>query len=77
MSRCRCCNKVLSQFELTRKHEETKEYLDMCNTCVAESGILSLIPIIEREDLRGIVDDVDVDLVIDDDYEGDFKCLDS
>jgi hypothetical protein len=31
----------------------------MCNTCVAESGILSLIPVIEREDLRGIIDDAE------------------
>jgi len=75
--RCYCCNKVLSDFEATRKNESTGVFIDMCNTCVAESGILSLIPVIEREDLRGIVDDVDVDLVIDDEYEGDFKCLDS
>jgi hypothetical protein len=68
---------VLSDFEATRKNESTGAFIDMCNTCVAESGILSLIPVIEREDLRGIVDDVDDDLVVGEVYEGDFKCLDS
>lgn len=31
--RCYCCNKMLSDFEATRKSVKTNEYLDMCNKC--------------------------------------------
>jgi len=33
--RCYCCNKMLSDFEATRKSVHTNEYLDMCNKCYA------------------------------------------
>ena len=33
--RCYCCNKILSDFEATRKSVHTNEYLDMCNKCYA------------------------------------------
>lgn len=32
--RCTCCNKLLSDYESTRKNAKTGEYMDMCNTCV-------------------------------------------
>jgi hypothetical protein len=32
--RCLSCNKVLSNNEATRKHKETGEYLDLCNSCL-------------------------------------------
>lgn len=31
--RCYCCDKLLSDFESTRKSVTTGEYLDMCNKC--------------------------------------------
>lgn len=31
--RCYCCDKVLSDFESTRKSVTTGDYLDMCNKC--------------------------------------------
>jgi hypothetical protein len=31
--RCYCCDKILSDFESTRKSVNTGEYLDMCNKC--------------------------------------------
>lgn len=31
--RCYCCDKLLSDFESTRKSVNTGEYLDMCNKC--------------------------------------------
>lgn len=47
--RCRCCDKRLSDFEATRKHINTGEYLDMCNKCYAtiDKQVLSF----ERYDL--------------------------
>ena len=32
--RCNCCNKMLSDFEATRKNAKTGEYMDMCNECI-------------------------------------------
>ena len=48
MSRCTCCNKVLSDYELTAKHAVTGEYLDTCMKCLDGLGI----PIEGREDLN-------------------------
>lgn len=31
--RCSCCNRLLNDFEATRKSKVTGEYLDMCNKC--------------------------------------------
>lgn len=47
--RCRCCDKRLSDFEATRKHINTGEYLDMCNKCYStiDKQVLSF----ERYDL--------------------------
>jgi hypothetical protein len=33
--RCSICNVMLSDFEATRKHAETGEYLDICCKCNA------------------------------------------
>jgi len=33
--RCYCCDKILSDFESTRKSVTTGDYLDMCNKCYA------------------------------------------
>lgn len=46
--RCVCCNKNLNDFESTRKHAETGEYLDLCNRCYSFTGI----PSIGRSDLE-------------------------
>jgi len=47
--RCKACNKVLSDYESTRKGLETKEYIDLCNHCY--STISKDILADEREDL--------------------------
>lgn len=48
--RCLSCNKILSDFESTRKSANTGEYLDLCNTCF--SDIQYDVDAIVREDLR-------------------------
>lgn len=60
MSRCICCNKILTTFELTRKNPETNQYLDMCNECFRASEINDIINVEERYDLLH-VDDIDDD----------------
>ena len=34
MSRCAACDKVLSIYEMKRKHKVTGEYLDLCSDCL-------------------------------------------
>ena len=47
--RCKACDKLLSDYESTRKGENSKEYLDLCNYCY--STISKEILVNEREDL--------------------------
>lgn len=35
MSRCRACDCILNEYELTRKSAVTGEYYDLCGTCFA------------------------------------------
>lgn len=58
--RCRCCDAELSDFESTRK-DTRGVYLDMCNTCFKESGLNTILPVLEREDLAT------VDTILDED----------
>lgn len=55
--RCVACNRVMSDFEMTRKSATTGEYLDLCDICLDE--IKDDFELIEREDLRT---DIRVDL---------------
>lgn len=34
--RCRCCDKILNDYELTRKDPETGVHLDTCSGCLRE-----------------------------------------
>lgn len=52
MTRCVACNKNLSDYETTRKHAVTGEYLDMCNECYNE--VAKDIMVIERADLADV-----------------------
>ena len=47
--RCTCCDRLLNDFESTRKSKSTGEYLDMCNKCF--SMVEEDIEYIGREDL--------------------------
>ena len=47
MSRCRACDKNLSDYESTRKYTNTTIYIDLCNHCF--SGIY--VQAEERPDL--------------------------
>jgi hypothetical protein len=55
--RCVCCDVLLSDFEATRKHAITGEYLDVCNQCLIEIPVD--IPVIERTDLETNVEDIE------------------
>jgi hypothetical protein len=63
--RCRCCDKNLSDFESTRKHVTTGEYIDMCNQCYGtiDKQVLSYerydLYDEEQDDLGSELDDLD------------------
>ena len=59
MTRCVCCDKNLNDYESTRKHAFTGEYLDTCNACLSEINQMVAIPTITREDLANCSDIVD------------------
>ena len=67
MSRCRCCDKKLTPFELTRKDSVTKTYLDMCNVCFKASGLDKVLPVDIRNDLSSIEDITDEESGLDED----------
>lgn len=57
--RCIACNKTLNDYESTRRHALTNEFLDLCNRCMKD---MPNIPTKDRPDLVKEADfDDDVD----------------
>ena len=72
MSRCQCCNAALNDFESTMRHAITKQFLEMCSTCIRT--VDAYIPVQVRNDLlsdsdTGNLDDSLLDNI--DDFTGD------
>ena len=64
--RCLSCNKILTDFESTRKFASTGEFLDLCNRCYSE--VQDDIDTIIRPELQED-ENVDEDDVFDDEEE--------
>lgn len=47
--KCLACDRLLSDFESTRKYNETQEFVDLCNSCL--STIPNMPPTMERAEL--------------------------
>jgi hypothetical protein len=58
---CVACNKLLTDFEATRRNAITKDFVDLCKVCFED--VKGLFPVIERKDL---VTQSDLDLDGDD-----------
>jgi hypothetical protein len=43
------CDRLLSEFEATRKNALTMDYIDLCKVCFED--VKGLFPVIERKDL--------------------------
>jgi hypothetical protein len=54
---CVACNKLLTDFESTRRNAITKDFVDLCKVCFED--VKGLFPVIERKDL---VTESDLDL---------------
>ena len=46
---CVACNRLLSDYESTRKHAVTFQFLDLCKVCFDE--VKTIIPTIDRREL--------------------------
>ena len=58
--RCYCCQRLLNDFESTRKSKTTGEYLDMCNACVA--SVSDQLETMDRDDFNeGDVPDEEIE----------------
>jgi hypothetical protein len=59
--KCLCCDAILTDYESTRKHAETGQYLDLCGECLSVIHSEVSFPTIERPDLLGSDDVLDSD----------------
>lgn len=69
---CVACNKLLTDFEATRKNAMTMDYIDLCKVCFED--VKGLFPVMERKDL---VTQSDLDLDGDDDDSVEFSEMDT
>jgi len=64
--RCTCCNAALNDYESTIRHGITRQFLEMCSTCL--KSVDAYIPIQVRHDLLSESDIESVELLEDDNY---------
>jgi RNase P subunit RPR2 len=55
--RCKACDKMLSDYESTRRSIDSDEFIDLCNTCY--SSIRNDIQVSERFDLLDVQSEID------------------
>jgi len=67
---CVACDRLLSEFEATRKNAMTMDYIDLCKVCFED--VKGLFPVIERKDLV-----TQSDLDISDSVDGDDDSVES
>lgn len=68
--KCTVCNTDLSDYEMTIRHAETKQFLDTCKKCLSDIGN---IPLMVRPDLLSEMDLDAVDSLLDGDDEDFYK----
>jgi hypothetical protein len=67
---CSCCDRLLTEFESTRRNANTFQFIDLCKVCFED--VKPFVPTIDRKDLitEADLDEIDDDLdIIDDDVE--------
>lgn len=71
---CRACNKLLSDYESTRKNAVTGQYLDLCKVCFED--VKPFVKVIDRKDLITEADLDDPEEDFNDDTYTDFPLED-
>ena len=67
---CSCCDRLLTEFESTRRNANTFQFIDLCKVCFED--VKPFVPTIDRKDL---ISEADLD-VVDDDPDTDFPLED-
>ena len=62
--RCTCCDAILNDYEATMRHAITKQFIEICGTCL--KTIDAYIPIQVRNDLASEHDSAIADSLLDD-----------
>jgi hypothetical protein len=57
--RCQCCNTALDDYESTMRHAITRQFLEMCSTCLRT--VDAYIPVQVRNDLMSEADTGNLD----------------
>ena len=58
---CSCCDRLLTEFESTRRNANTFQFIDLCKVCFED--VKPFVPTIDRKDL---ISEADLDVVDDD-----------
>lgn len=61
---CSCCDRLLTDYEATRKDAHTFKFIDLCKNCFED--IKPFVSVIDRKDL---ICEQDLDVVEDDDLD--------
>lgn len=68
--RCEACNKLLTDYEATRKDAHTFKFIDLCKTCFEDIkpfvSVIDRKDLITEQDLDTIDDDMDTDSSLED-----------
>jgi hypothetical protein len=59
---CSCCDRLLTEFESTRRNANTFQFIDLCKICFED--VKPYVPTIDRKDLIS-----EADLDVDDDED--------
>ena len=59
---CNCCDRLLTEFEATRRNANTFQFIDLCKVCFED--VKPFVPTIDRKDLisEADLDEIDDDL---------------
>lgn len=61
---CSCCDRLLTEFESTRRNANTFQFIDLCKVCFED--VKPFVPTIDRKDL---ISEADLDEIEDDDLD--------
>ena len=58
---CSCCDRLLTEFEATRRNANTFQFIDLCKVCFED--VKPFVPTIDRKDLitEADLDEIDCD----------------
>lgn len=56
--RCKACNKMLTDYEMTRKSKKTSEFIDLCNHCYKH--IQTDVQVVDKPELLSLNDVIDL-----------------